>query len=198
MALQPDRYFSAADDEFGDPATTRMGNDEPAEADGRAEDDGRDQHSDGMTTRAFADDPDVIIAEVVAEEPTTAGQPAAGQPVAGQVAAQGNGTLSPQWHDIQAMFVDDPRGSVRLAAAAADAAVADLVDSLRQRQNALQPAGADGPSGAADRSGTEHPSGTGHLADTEQLREALRSYRVFCEAVADLSHRLPQTSGVAS
>ena len=35
--------------------------------------------------------------------------------------------LSEQWHDIQAMFVDDPQGSVDRAAAAADDAVGALV-----------------------------------------------------------------------
>ncbi len=93
----------------------------------------------------------------------------------------GNGGVSDQWHDIQAMFVDDPQGSVQRAAAAADAAVSALVDSLRERQAALVPAG--GPS---------DPSGT------EQLRETLRGYRIFCQRLAELDGQLPRTDSMAS
>ena len=82
--------------------------------------------------------------------------------------------LGQQWHDIQAMFVDDPRGSVELAVTAADAAVSALADSLRQQQAALTQAD----------------------ADTEQLREALRTYRVFCQSLADLGGQLRQPHAV--
>lgn len=85
-----------------------------------------------------------------------------------------NGDVGREWHDIQAMFVDDPRGSVELAAAAADAAVDSLIATLHERQSALAPA----PGGADDSGETEH------------LREALRSYRIFCQDVADLGHQL--------
>ena len=196
MATQPDRYF-AADDELeteSDPARTAGGEPGP--------------YASAAAPGASGEDPDVIVAEVIDEEPVsrtgakTAAEPLSGtepslpgvEPsldgaASGRAAEHGNGALSQQWHDIQAMFVDDPRGSVQLAAQAADDAVGALVDSLHQRQSALEPAGS--PAGAAGPSDTERPS------DTEQLREALRSYRVFCEAVGDLSHRLPQTSGIA-
>ena len=95
---------------------------------------------------------------------------------------RGNGALGQQWHDIQAMFVDDPRGSVQLAAEAADAAVSSLMESVRERQAGLRPSAG---------------SATSNPADTEQLREALRTYRVFCETVRDLAQRLPQLGGVA-
>jgi len=88
--------------------------------------------------------------------------------------------LSQQWHDIQAMFVDDPRGSVDLAAAAADAAVSALVQTLQQRQSALVPAG----STSADPGGTE------------QLREALRSYRIFCQSLTEIGQRLAQPAAI--
>jgi hypothetical protein len=84
--------------------------------------------------------------------------------------------LGQQWHDIQAMFVDDPRGSVELAAAAADAAVGALVQTLHQQQSALAPAGTT----SADPGGTE------------QLREALRSYRIFCQSLTEIGQRLAQ------
>jgi hypothetical protein len=100
----------------------------------------------------------------------------------GPAGQQGIGALGQQWHDIQAMFVDDPRGSVQLAAEAADAAVCSLVESLRELQNGLRPAAG---------------SASSDPADTEQLRGALRRYRAFCETVRDLAHRLPQVGGVA-
>jgi hypothetical protein len=88
--------------------------------------------------------------------------------------------LSEQWHDIQAMFVDDPQGSVERAAQEAEAAVSALVESLRQRQAALVPAGT-----------STTPS------DTEQLRAALRGYRLFCERLAGLEEQLPRSEAMA-
>lgn len=93
--------------------------------------------------------------------PATPGQPTAPDSQAAD--------LGQQWHDIQAMFVDDPRGSVELAAAAAEAAVSGLAETVRQ-QAAVPQAG----------------------ADTEQLRGTLRSYRVFCQSLADIRRQLPQ------
>jgi len=91
--------------------------------------------------------------------------------------------LGQQWHDIQAMFVDDPRGSVQLAAAAAAAAVDALAETLRQHQ-------ADDLSDPAlDNDPAPHNTAR---PDTEQLREALRGYRIFCQSLADSSRQLPQ------
>jgi hypothetical protein len=89
------------------------------------------------------------------------------------------GRLSQQWHDIQAMFVDDPQGSVQRAAQAADGAVAALYESLRQSQAALTP---------AVTSTDPHR--------TEELREALRDYRLFCERVAGLADQLPSAGAM--
>jgi hypothetical protein len=90
------------------------------------------------------------------------------------------GRLTQQWHDIQAMFVDDPQGSVQRAAQAADAAVTALSETLRQRQTALAPAGT-----------------SNDQRSTEQLRQALREYRVFCERVAGLADQLPHAGAMA-
>ena len=99
-----------------------------------------------------------------------------GEPSAPGVSEPGvSGRLGQQWHDIQAMFVDDPQGSVQRAAQAADAAIRTLVDFLRQQQAALIPADRDGNPG-----------------DTEQLRAALRSYRNFCQRAAELEAQLPR------
>jgi hypothetical protein len=82
--------------------------------------------------------------------------------------------LTQQWHDIQAGFVDDPRGAVRLAAQAAEDALGVLIASLRERQSALAPV-------IADSSGDQ---------DTEWLRGALRDYRVLCQNAEEIGRQI--------
>lgn len=106
------------------------------------------------------------------------GTDASGGTVAPGLAASSG--LSEQWHDIQAMFVDDPQGSVKRAAQEAEATVSALVESLRQRQAALVPSGT-----------STAPS------DTEQLRAALRGYRLFCERLVGLEEQLPRSEAMA-
>jgi hypothetical protein len=106
---------------------------------------------------------DAPVAGGVATDPAAGGSPAT-SPATGVDA-------SADWHDIQALFVDDPRGSVQQAAAAAEAAVTALATTLHERQAALAP---------------------GASQDTEQLREALRGYRVFCQDLASLGQQLQQ------
>jgi hypothetical protein len=118
----------------------------------------------------MAADPDVVVAEVIETEP------------ARQTPDSDTGALGPQWHNIQASFVDDPRGSVELAAQAADAALSALVAALHERQAALGPAG-----------GVPNDPG-----DTERLREALLSYRIFCQSLTDISQLLPRPEAMAS
>jgi hypothetical protein len=121
-------------------------------------------------------DPDLVIVagEVVDEDADDLAADDSDGAINGSTINGSTGELGPQWHDIQAMFVDDPRGSVELAAAAADAAVGTLVETLHQHQSALAPAG----SVSTDSGGTE------------QLREALRGYRVFCESLTEIGQRL--------
>jgi hypothetical protein len=66
-----------------------------------------------------------------------------------------------RWREIQAAFVDDPRGAVNSAAGAVDAAVEEFVAVIRSRQAALASSWQDGG------------------ADTEALRIALLDYRAF-------------------
>jgi hypothetical protein len=84
-----------------------------------------------------------------AQKPAVAGgeQPAAATPQ--------------RWSEILVAFVDDPRGSVQMAADAVDEAIDDLVNSARARQRAM----------ASSWQGTD--------AGTEQLRGALRDYRTL-------------------
>jgi hypothetical protein len=158
---------------------------------GRVTDSDSDHGAAASTVFDPEDDPDLLVLDEeddaadpagterssdIEEEPTVV--------TAEVITAAGNahGSLDPQWHDIQAQFVDDPRGSVEQAAAAADAAVTALVETLHQRQAALAPG--SGPSGDP--------------GDTEQLREALRSYRVFCQNLAEISEGLPELHRMAS
>ncbi len=71
--------------------------------------------------------------------------------------------LHQKLHEIQAAFVDDPRESVTRAADLADIVVNNLLAVAQERKLALR--------GSWD----------GGEADTEQLRNALRRYRVFID-----------------
>jgi hypothetical protein len=140
---------------------------------------------------------DVIVAEVIDEDPDSleaddssdVREDTMPSSLPMQMASDGNGApdgpvttettqpvaddqLSQQGHDIQAGFVDDPRGAVRLAAKAADDALAALVTALRERQATL---------GSAET--TE---------DTEVLRGALREYRQFCQGIEEIGRELPE------
>ena len=66
-------------------------------------------------------------------------------------------------------FVDNPRGSVKMAADAVDSAIEEVVASLRARQRAL----------ASSWQSSE--------TDTEQLRIAVREYRRFGAQVRQMS-----------
>jgi hypothetical protein len=143
---------------------------------------------------------DVIVAEVLDEDPdeldaddetsvredTMPSSAPMQTPTARNGAAAGTATattdqphseeqLSQQWHDIQAGFVDDPRGAVQMAAQAADQALSGLVAALRERQTTL---GSAGTGGDAD--------------DTEILRSTLRELRQFCEDIERVGRELPQ------
>jgi hypothetical protein len=87
---------------------------------------------------------------------------------AAQAGARDSGIAPQRWSEILVSFVDDPRGSVTMAADAVDEAIGEFVNSVRARQRVL----------ASSWQGTE----TG----TEQLRTALRDYRKFWHQVQQL------------
>jgi len=95
------------------------------------------------------------------EAVTEAQEPAAAEPRGeAQESAIAAATITPQrWSEIMVAFVDDPRGSVKMAADAVDEAIDEFVNSARARQH--------------DLAATWQSAG----ADTEQLRTALREYR---------------------
>jgi len=83
-------------------------------------------------------------------------------------------SLSREWHDIQASFVDDPRGAVQMAAEAAEEALTALVAALRERQSTVMSPDPD--------------------QDTEQMRSMLLEYRAFCRGIEEAGRRLPQAA----
>jgi hypothetical protein len=91
------------------------------------------------------------------------------------------GSISPhRWSEILASFVDDPRGSVKMAADAVDSAIEEVVASVRARQRALASAWQGGET------------------DTEQLRIALREYRRFGAQMRQMSPKEPARPGTAA
>ena len=96
------------------------------------------------------------------EQRAVAPEPAgAGQPVAAPITPQ-------RWSEIMVVFVDDPHGSVKMAADAVDEAIDEFVNSVRARQRGLAGAWQNAE------------------ADTEQLRTALREYRKLGQRVQQL------------
>jgi hypothetical protein len=82
-------------------------------------------------------------------------------------AASTAASLSMRWHEILAMFVDDPRSSAELAAGLVDDSIQALVASLKEQQDSLLAAW------------------HGEDAGTEELRTAVQQYRAFGNSLAD-------------
>jgi len=113
---------------------------------------------------------------VMAEAQELAGAEAQGPAATGAPELAATGTRQPtaaaitpqRWSEILVAFVDDPRGSVKMAAGAVDEAIDEFVNSVRARQRDLASAW------QSDE------------ADTEQLRTALREYRKLGQRVQQL------------
>jgi hypothetical protein len=117
-----------------------------------------------------AQEPVVTEPSGAAQEPsvTEAQEPVVTEP-SGEAKEPAAAAVSPQrWSEILVAFVDDPRGSVKMAADAVDEAVDEFVNSVRARQR--------------DLAATWQGAG----ADTEQLRSALREYRKLGQRVEQL------------
>jgi hypothetical protein len=80
--------------------------------------------------------------------------------------------LRGNWQQVQATFVDDPRGSVAEAAALVDHAAQALVGALQQRQRRLRESW-DSTDGATD----------GASPGTEELRVAMQRYRTLFDHI---------------
>jgi hypothetical protein len=91
------------------------------------------------------------------------------EPVPGSPAASATASESTRWHEIQVMFVDDPRSAVETAAGLVDDSSQALVAFVKEQQDSLR---------AAWR---------GEDAGTEEFRIALQRYRAFGTRLADFS-----------
>src|ERR1700730_14252441 len=89
--------------------------------------------------------------------------------IPGSPAASATARESPRWHEIQVMFVDDPRSAVETAAGLVDDSSQALVAFVKEQQDSLR---------AAWR---------GEDAGTEELRVALQRYRALGTRLADFS-----------
>jgi len=180
-----DRVVIVAED---DQDATAAAYDEGDTADGESEPDlaalvpGRAAEAGGSPS-AFAGG---HAGDAAAGEAGIGGRPApdASQPPAGEATPDMTTGVSPEpgpaqatdsvsaagrWTEIQAMFVDDPRASVELAADLVDDSIEAFVASARQLQGLLRSAW-----GGSD-------------ADTEQLRRALQRYRAFWRHLHSIS-----------
>ena len=91
------------------------------------------------------------------------------EPIPESPAVSATATMSTRWHEIQAMFVDDPRASAEMAAGLVDDSIRAFTVSVREQQDSLL--------------ATWH----GEDAGTEELRVALQHYRAFGTRLADFS-----------
>lgn len=105
-----------------------------------------------------------------AEGPSVVAAPGA-EPAPAQVSpAAGDGISSDaRWHEVVAMFVDDPRSSIELAAGLVDESAEALAISVKERQHVLLSAW------------------QGDDAGTEEIRLTLQSYRALWHRLEDLS-----------
>jgi hypothetical protein len=87
-------------------------------------------------------------------------------------ATAGGNSPDERWHEIQAMFVDDPRSAVELAADLAGDSAETVIASVRARQQALLSPWQRDDTG------------------TEELRIALRQYRKFWNRLRELPPEL--------
>jgi hypothetical protein len=111
-----------------------------------------------------------LAADGDAEKTSTVTAPAP-EPASASAADTDSIELDVRWHEILAMFVDDPRSSVEQAAALAGNRAEAFVLSIKKQQDSLL-------------SGWQR-----HDAETEELRIALQQYRIFCNRLEERSHR---------
>ena len=95
--------------------------------------------------------------------------PAPAEPLPAENTEFSAARLSARWHEIQAMFVDDPRSSAEMAAGLVDDSIQMLVASVREQQDSLLAAW------------------HGDNAGTEELRAAVQHYRAFGGRLADFT-----------
>jgi hypothetical protein len=88
-------------------------------------------------------------------------------PESSAASASVTAAMSTRWHEIAAMFVDDPRASAEMAAGLVDDSIQTLIASLKEQQDSML--------------AIWH----GEDAGTEELRTAVQHYRAFGTRLAD-------------
>jgi len=124
----------------------------------------------GATVMASPADESKVAGQGDADRSMTFSVPGAEpESIPGSPAASAAASESTRWHEIQVMFVDDPRSAVELAAGIVDDSGQALVAFVKEQQDSLLAAW--------------------HVEDagTEELRVALRHYRAFGTRLADFS-----------
>jgi len=91
------------------------------------------------------------------------------EPIPESPAVSDTAAMSARWHEIQAMFVDDPRASAEMAAGLVDDSIRAFTVSVREQQDSLL--------------ATWH----GEDAGTEELRTAVQHYRALGTRLAGFS-----------
>jgi hypothetical protein len=111
----------------------------------------------GIPVASLQDSPDSGSSDPADSTPP---EPSGALPPAASGSQAATPARNPEWSEIKALFVDDPRASVVRASELIEKAIGDLADSLRSGRASLVPAAGLGTS----------------APDTERLRLALRSY----------------------
>jgi len=119
-----------------------------------------------MAGEAGVADAGLVHRDRVAGETGAAGAEPAGE---SRAADPVDAVADSRWSRIQAMFVDDPRGSVAEAASLVDETVAAFITTMREQQASLA------------------SSWQAQDTSTEQLRATFREYRTFWNSVTGLS-----------
>ena len=138
-----------------------------------------DDQAPAENDQVLAEDDQVVLVveddQALADDgqgaPAYAGDRVADAAASTPAAASTGESSDSRWHEIQAMFVDDPRASVEQAAAVVNDSVETFVSSVKDRQSSL------------------HSAWQGNDADTEQLRTALQHYRDFSRNLDDFSRQ---------
>jgi len=119
--------------------------------------------------RSAAMEPGTASGADTNESPAATAPAAEPEPASASTADHDGIDLDVRWHEILAMFVDDPRSSVEHAAAFAGDRAEAFVLSIKEQQDSLL-------------SGWKSQD-----SETEELRVALQQYRIFCNRLEELS-----------
>jgi hypothetical protein len=142
--------------------------DDPAAENGQMAEEATTAMPDGATDVDDDAEQALVVDEWDAESPSPVMPAAQPMPAPQSPPAVGSTPPAAAWSEILAMFVDDPRACVELAASLVDDSVEAHVMSIKEQQQSLL-------------SGWR-----GDGADTEDLRVALQHYRTFWTRLKDL------------